>query len=73
MKGYFSKTTAGEASGEGVGDFVIDQDQDELRRHGFDENGHDEHVLAPSVVVFPRSTEDVVEIVKVRVSLRSLL
>lgn len=61
LKAYFAKAT-------GVGwQDNVSQDESELERRGFDENGHrtDSEGMRPSVVVWPRSTEDVVQIVKV--------
>ncbi|KAH7910905.1 FAD-linked oxidase-like protein [Hygrophoropsis aurantiaca] len=48
---------------------VVSTDPEDLRIHGFSENDH--HTGAPhSVVVYPRSTEDVVKVVKVATKYR---
>ncbi|EPQ31606.1 uncharacterized protein PFL1_00939 [Pseudozyma flocculosa PF-1] len=61
LKAYFAKETGGAWQDH------VSQDDDELERKGYDENGHrvDSEGMRPSVVVWPRHTEDVVEIVKI--------
>ncbi|KAN0061449.1 D-lactate ferricytochrome c oxidoreductase [Thecaphora frezii] len=61
LKSYFAQET-----GDSWKDHVS-QDETELERRGFDENGHaaNSESTRPSVVVWPRNTEDVVEIVRI--------
>lgn len=70
IKGYFSATSSGDP-GDQYDDYVTDEDQTELERHGYDEIGHDADTKKPHCVVFARSVEDVVKIVQVSEKNRS--
>ncbi|PWN52345.1 hypothetical protein IE53DRAFT_3466 [Violaceomyces palustris] len=62
LKQYFASTNGGKWEDH------VSEDDEELTRRGFDENGHMKSAdgLKPSVVVWPTSTEDVVQIVKAK-------
>lgn len=70
IKGYFSATSSGDP-GDQYDDYVTDEDELELNRHGYDEIGHDADTKKPHCVVFARSVEDVVKIVQVSEKNRS--